>query len=111
MLRTLSFVLLLLSTPVLSAAELERQATFKNAEDAVAALATALQNGDKEGLLNLFDRQYEGLLIGGDEEDAREKLRIVGRAMQTRTELIDDGRNRKVLVVGSESWPVPFSLI
>ena len=111
MFKTLSFVLLLLSTAALNAAEQERQATFKNAEDAVAALATALQNSDKDSLLLLFDRQYEGQLTGGDEENAKETLRIVGRAMQTRTELIDDGRNRKVIVVGSENWPVPFSLI
>ncbi len=101
----------MLGAALLNGAEQEQQTTYGNAEDAVAALAAALQKNDRDGLLEMFGRQYEEQLIGGDEGNAKENLRIVGRAMRTQTELIDEGRNKKVLVIGSENWPMPFPLV
>ena len=94
--RGLALVVVLCAA-VLNAAEQEQQTTYDNAEDAVAALAAALQKNDRDDLLGIFGRQYEERLTGGDEGNAKENLRIVGRAMRTRSELIDDGRNKKVL--------------
>ena len=111
MFRCLTFALLMLGAALLNGAEQEQQTTYDNAEDAVAALAAALQKSDRADLLGIFGRQYEERLTGGDEGNAKENLRIVGRAMRTRSELIDDGRNKKVLVVGSENWPMPFPLV
>ncbi len=104
-------VLLVLAAPLLNAAEEEQQTTFGKAEDAVQALLAALQKDDGGALLDIFGRKYEQELIGGDEANARENLAIAARAMLTHTELVDDGRNRKTLIIGSENWPVPFPLV
>jgi len=111
MLKTRIFILLALVAPLLNAAEPAQQTTYDKAEDAVTAFSAALQQSDREALLDIFGRQYEPDLTGGDEANAAENLRIVGRAMQTRTELVDVGRNRKMLIIGSENWPVPFPLV
>jgi len=111
MLKALIFVLLALAAPLLHAAEQTPQTTFSEAEDAVTALGAALQQNDRDAFLDIFGRQYEEELIGGDEANAAENLRIVGRAMQTYTDLVDDGSNRKTLVIGSENWPLPFPLV
>ena len=111
MLKTLIFVLLALAAPLLHAAEQTPQTTFSEAEDAVTALGAALQQNDRDAFLDIFGRQYEEELIGGDEANAAENLRIVGRAMQTYADLVDDGTNRKTLVIGSENWPFPFPLV
>ncbi|MDH3643642.1 MAG: DUF2950 domain-containing protein, partial [Gammaproteobacteria bacterium] len=105
------FVVLALAAPLLDAAEQTQQITYDKAEDAVAAFGAALQQNDTDALLDIFGSQYEADLMGGDEVNAAENLRIVGRAMQTHTDLIADGRNRKMLVIGSESWPLPFPLV
>lgn len=111
MLRTPIFVFLLLAVPLSHAAEQMQQTTYDNAEEAVAGLSAALQQNDTDALLELFGRQYGEEILGGDEANAEENKRIVGRAMQTYTELLDVGRNRKMLLIGSENWPMPVPLV
>ena len=101
---------LMLAAPLVAAAENAQQSTYDNAEDAVAALLEALQKDGEDALLDIFGKQYEEQLIGGDIAHSRENRRIVARAMQTRANLVDDGRDRKLLVIGSEDWPFPFPL-
>jgi hypothetical protein len=110
MLKSLVSIFLVLCAAGSAIAE-EQQTTYDNAEDAVAALAAALQNSDRDGLLRIFGTQYEDQLVGGDEANAGETRSIVGRAMRTRTELVDAGRNKKLLTIGSEDWPMPFPLV
>ena len=102
---------LMLAAPLVNAAESAQQSTYNKAEDAVAALLAALQKDDMDAMLDIFGRQYEDELIGGDEAASRENRRIAARAMQTYSNLVDDGRNRKILIIGSEEWPIPFPLI
>jgi hypothetical protein len=104
-------VSLMLAAPLLNAAEDVQQTTFKEAEDVVNALISALQKNDRDAFLDLFGRQYEEVIIGGDKVTARKNLGIAFRAMQTHTDLVDDGKNRKILFIGSENWPVPFPLV
>ena len=102
---------LMLAAPLVNAAENAQQSTYDKAEDAVAALLAALRKDDQDAVLDIFGRQYEEELIGGDDVASRETRRIVARAMQTHTNLVDDGRNRKILIIGSEEWPLPFPLV
>lgn len=104
-------IFLILSAPLICAAEENRQKTYTEAEDAVAALLTALQKKDIHDLLDVFGSQYEEELIGGDEVASRENREIVAKAMQTRTDLVEDGKDRKILIIGSEEWPLPFPLV
>lgn len=104
-------IFLLLAAPLVSAAEENRQKTYTEAEDAVAALLAALQKKDIHDLLDVFGSQYEEELVGGDEVASRENREIVAKAMQTRTDLVEDGKDRKILIIGSEDWPLPFPLI
>lgn len=105
------FIFLILVAPQISAAEEIHQKTFTEAEDAVAALLAALQKDDKDALLNMFGKQHEEELIGRDEIAARENQKIVAKAMQTRAELVDEGKDKKILIIGSEDWPLPFPLV
>ncbi len=100
-----------LAAPLVVAAENAQQSTFGTAEDAVAALLEAVQEDGEDAVFNLFGRQYEEQLIGGDMAHSRENRRIIARAIQTHTDLVDDGRDRKTLVIGSEDWPFPIPLV
>lgn len=102
---------LMLAAPLLNAVEAKKQATFKQVEEAVAALHAAVQKDDRGALLEVFGRKFEAELIGGDEAAAGVNLGIIARAMQTYTNLVDAGKNRKILVIGSENWPLPFPLV
>ena len=63
---------LMLAAPLVNAAESAQQSTYNKAEDAVAALLAALQKDDMDAMLDIFGRQYEDELIGGDEAASRE---------------------------------------
>jgi hypothetical protein len=106
-----TIVYLVLAAPLLNAAEAKQQATFKKAEDLVAGLLDALQKDDVNAMLDLFDREYEDQILGGDEVASHANMAIIARAMQTDTDLVDTGKNRKILYIGSEHWPFPFPLI
>ena len=102
---------LLLAVPSLSTAAGVKQTTFKKAEDAVEALQAALEKDNMNSLLNIFGKKYKEELLGGDKIAARENRQIVTRAMRTRTYLVDDGEDKKILIIGSEDWPLPFPLV
>lgn len=101
----------MLAASLVNAAEHEQQTTYTSPEDAVEALLAALQEDGKAALIDIFGKQYEEQLLGEDKEVSRQNRAIVARAMQTRTKLIDDGKNRKMLTIGSEDWPLPFPLV
>lgn len=104
-------VFLMLAGPLASAAEEEQQTTYKSAESAVEALLSALQDEGDDAIIDMFGRQYEEQLIGADIQASRTNRAIAARAMKTRTNLVDDGSDRKILTIGSEDWPLPFPLV
>ena len=87
------------------------QKTFKNPEAAVKTMLAALEKDNVNKLLEIFGKEHEEALIGGDPIAAREKRRQVAKAAQEMHKLRDDGKNRKILVIGTKAWPLPFPLV
>jgi len=50
-------------------------------------------------------------LIGGDPIASRENRKQASEKAQAMHKLRDDGKNRKVLYIGDQAWPVPFPLV
>jgi len=70
-----------------------------------------LKKGDHETLLDIFGREYEEELIGGDPIASKEARKQASEKAQEMHKLRDDGKDKKVLLIGSEAWPVPFPLV
>jgi hypothetical protein len=87
------------------------QKTFKTAGAAADSLIAALAKDDVETLLDIFGREYEEELIGGDPIASRENRKQVAKKALTMHKLRDDGKDRKVLYIGDQAWPVPFPLV
>jgi hypothetical protein len=87
------------------------QKTFETADAAVDSLIAALEKDDLDTLLDIFGREYEEELIGGDPIASREARKQASEKAQEMHKLRDDGKDRKVLYIGSEAWPVPFPLV
>ena len=94
-----------------SEAKAAEQMTFKTADAAVNKLIAALEKDDLETLLDIFGREYEEELIGGDPIASRENRKQASEKAQAMHKLRDDGKNRKVLYIGDQAWPVPFPLV
>ena len=93
-----------------SLTELE-QTKFATADEAVKEFIAALGKGDVDSLLDIFGREYEEELIGGDPIASRESIEQAYEKAKEMHKLRDDGKDRKILYVGSEAWPVPYPLV
>jgi hypothetical protein len=117
--RVISFALLTIAlcspiniiAPFVSVAFAQEQMTYETPDAAVDSLLTALKKGDRETLLDIFGREYEEELIGGDPIASKEARKQASEKAQEMHKLRDDGKDKKVLLIGSEAWPVPFPLV
>ena len=87
------------------------QRTFPTAQAAMDALMTALEAGDRAGVLAIFGDEYEDFLTGGDAAAARVEWRNVYNAAKEATVLRPDGDGRYVVVVGRRAWPMPIPIV
>jgi hypothetical protein len=97
--------------PFITETNAAEQKTFATPDAAVNALIAALKKGDTDILLDIFDRKYEEELIGGDPIASREARKKASERAQEMHKLRDDGKDKKILLIGSEVWPVPFPLV
>ena len=96
---------------VTSEAKAVEQMTFATPDAAVDALLAALEKDELETLFDIFGREYEDELIGGDPIASREARKQAFEKAQEMHKLRDDSEDRKVLLIGPEAWPVPFPLV
>jgi hypothetical protein len=87
------------------------QLTFSTPDAAVDALVAAVAADDVEKLLDIFGREYESDLIGGDEIAFRETRKILARALAEAASLHDGDMDTKTLIVGAKAWPFPFPIV
>jgi hypothetical protein len=85
--------------------------TFAVPEDAVEALVKAARAGNLDELLTLFGPEGQELIASSDPATARKNRRVFTVAAAERRVLVDDGTNRKTLVIGHEEWPFPVPLV
>jgi hypothetical protein len=85
--------------------------TFQTPEDAAAAFVARIEANDVAGLTALLGVDAAELLDSGDAvQDAGDRKDFVD-AYRTRHALVDDGTDRKVLVIGESEWPMPIPLV
>jgi hypothetical protein len=76
--------------------ELE-QTKFATADEAVDEFIAALGKDDLDALLDIFGREYEEELIGGDRIATREAIKQAYEKAKDMHKLRDDGKDRKIL--------------
>ncbi len=95
----------------LMATPLSNQTDFESPKAAVEALMVALEHDNVKALLKIFDPKYKQELTGGDTAASRHERQQVLTAMQETWKLRNDGKDRKVLIIGPNAWPFPFPLV
>jgi len=86
-------------------------AGFDTPEAAVTALVTALEKNDVAQLVALLGPGSEELLNSGDAvQDAGDRAGFLAR-YGAKQALVDEGADRKVLVIGEDDWPMPVPLV
>jgi hypothetical protein len=93
-----------------SAPEVARARTFAQPEDAVKALTQAVRAGKVDEVRAIFGPEGRDL-VDSDAADARGNRQVFAAAFREKWQLVDDGADRKTLVVGNEAWPFPVPLV
>jgi hypothetical protein len=87
------------------------QQSFKTAEEAVDALVSAARTGDRKGVLTVLGRDGADIVSSGDAiADASARNRVV-EAYDAKHQVVMEGTDKVVLVIGREDWPFPIPLV
>jgi hypothetical protein len=86
------------------------QETFATPEDAVHALAAAVEAKDQAALGGVFGPEYSQLLSGDRVQDGT-NLTKFAEALQQGSDLQKDSDGKYTLLVGADKWPMPIPVV
>jgi Protein of unknown function (DUF2950) len=87
------------------------QQSFKTPEEAVDALVSAAQTGDRKAVLTVLGRDGADIVSSGDAiADASARNRVI-EAYDAKHQVVMEGTNKAVLIIGQEDWPFPIPLV
>lgn len=84
---------------------------FRTPEEAVRALADAVEDGTQDNLLAIFGPDAKELFDWSDAVTARRNREVFTVAMGEGWRLVDQGSGAKTLIVGNEAWPFPIPIV
>ena len=108
LIRRLAFVAFCAIPVVATSAE---QKTFATPDEAVDALVAALKADDDTALLAIFGDKHRTLIVSPDRAAASANRAKAVAAMQTYRLLEEQGKDRRVLLIGDQAWPLPIPLV
>ena len=106
--RRLLLMLLLVLPLTASAAE---QKLFATPDEAVDALLAALKADDDAALLAIFGDKHKSLVVTPDRAANSATRAEAVVAIQTYRLLEEQGKDRRVLLIGDQAWPFPIPLL
>lgn len=86
------------------------QETFSTPEQALQALARAVQTKDRAALAGIFGPDYKQLLSGDRVEDEH-AFASFAAALQQPSELQRNADDKYTILVGSDNWPMPIPIV
>jgi len=89
----------------------EANRTFATPEEAVRALAAAVKAGNLQEVIAIFAPYGQDLADSSDPATGRQNRQIFVAAFAEGWHLVNQGANKKTLVVGNEEWPLPVPLV
>lgn len=111
MINVKRMLVLALAMPAAIAIAQVTHQTFDTPQAAIEALGAALERGDATGLQNLLGPGSESLVSSGDAvQDAADRKEFLD-AYRARRAIVEDGKDRRTLVIGGNDWPFPVPLV
>jgi hypothetical protein len=87
------------------------QQSFKTMEEAANALTSAAKTGDRKAILAVLGRDGADIVSSGDVvADALARNRVI-EAYDAKHQVVMEGTDKAVLVIGREDWPFPIPLV
>ena len=87
------------------------QQSFKTPEEAVEALATAAKAHDRKGVLAVLGADAADIVSSGDDvADSADRDRVI-EAYDAKHQVVMEGADKAILVLGNQDWPFPIPLV
>src|SRR5215831_16169749 len=87
------------------------QGRYRNPDEAVAALADAVQADAPQQITRVLGPGSEEIVLSGDPVDDAAMRRRFLAAFEAKYQIVPDGKDQAVLIVGDERWPFPIRLV
>jgi Protein of unknown function (DUF2950) len=87
------------------------QQSFKTAEEAVDALVRAAKSGDRKGILIVLGSDGADIVSSGDPVADGSARNRVTEAYDAKHQVVMEGTDKAVLIIGREDWPFPIRLV
>ena len=87
------------------------QQSFKTPEEAVDALVSAAKSHNRKGVLSVLGPDAVDIVSSGDEVADRSDRDQVLEAHGAKHQVVMDGPDNAVLVLGNQDWPFPIPLV
>jgi len=87
------------------------QKTFATPDEAVDALLAALKADDDAALVAIFGNTHKTLIVTPDRAANSANRARITAAMQTYRLLDEQSKDRRVLLIGDQAWPLPIPLV
>jgi len=87
------------------------QKTFATPDEAVDALLAALKADDDAALVAIFSDTHKTLIVTPDRAANSANRARITAAMQTYRLLDEQSKDRRVLLIGDQAWPLPIPLV
>ena len=107
-LRRLSSALLLSLPLTVGAVEPK---LFATPDEAVDALLAALKADDDAAVIAIFGDKHADLVTSADKTTKSATRARIVNAMQIYRLLDEDGKDRRILLIGDQAWPLPIPLV
>ena len=108
LIRRLALVALCAMPVIATGAE---QKTFASPDEAVDALLTALKADDDATLVAIFGDKHQSLVVTSDRAANTLNHARTAAAIQAYHLLEEAGKDRRVLLIGDQAWPMPIPLV
>src|SRR5215471_5109861 len=87
------------------------QQSFKTAQEAIDALVSAAKIGDRKAVLTVLGGNGADIVSSGDPiADASARNRVI-EAYDAKHQVVMEGTDKAVLIIGQEDWPFPIPLV
>ena len=87
------------------------QQSFNTPEEAVDALVSAAKSQDRKDVLNVLGPDAADIVSSGDEVADRSDRDRVIEAYDAKHQVVMEGADKAVLVLGNQDWPFPIPLV
>jgi len=93
------------------AAQAAQPRTFSSPDDAAKTLVETVRKGDVDAVVAIFGQDGRELLATADPATARMNRDVFAAAAAEQWHLVDDGADKRTLVIGGEDWPFPVPIV